>query len=216
MLLSLHKYWFAIKPTDLITFAQKLSYCKKQRFPQSSLEFFTVSNSFRYDRSKSQLSPSAFVDIKFLLPPANEVWGMVICLQVSICPQGMCPLRGCAWSGAVPAPGGVWFQGAMPAPGGGGWSQGVPTPGGGLVPRESLVPRGSGSWAIWFLGVSGPRGYLVETPPGRLLLQTVHILLECILVDVYKSKQSSIIGNNHHLQSYLINKFHTILICNMA
>ena len=24
----------------------------------------------------------------FLLPPANEVWGKIICIQVSVCPQG--------------------------------------------------------------------------------------------------------------------------------
>ena len=44
---------------------------------------------------------------------------------------------------------------------------GVPAPGGCLVP-----------------GRSGPRGclFLVETPPGQLLLRAVCILLECILV----------------------------------
>ena len=42
-----------------------------------------------------------------LLPPANEVWSKVICLQVCVCPQG----RG------VPAPGGVCSGGCL-LPGG--------------------------------------------------------------------------------------------------
>ena len=33
------------------------------------------------------------------LPPANEVWGKVICLQACVCPQGGCLVRGCACSG---------------------------------------------------------------------------------------------------------------------
>ena len=32
-------------------------------------------------------------------------------------------------------------------------------------------------------GVPGPGGCLVETPPGRLLLRAVRILLECILIE---------------------------------
>ena len=41
-----------------------------------------------------------------LLPPANEVWGKVICLQVCVCPQGGPGPRGCllrwgVWSGGL-------------------------------------------------------------------------------------------------------------------
>ena len=79
-----------------------------------------------------------------LLPPANEVRGKVICLQVCVCPQeGLPGPRGCLVLG-------------------------VPGPGGCLVPG---------------LRVPGPGGCLVETPPGRLLLRVVRILLECILVE---------------------------------
>ena len=40
---------------------------------------------------------NAFLFKTFLinfLPPANEVWGKVICLQVSVCPQRGCLVRG--------------------------------------------------------------------------------------------------------------------------
>ena len=57
------------------------------------------------------------------------------------------------WSWGGSGPGGIWSQG-------GAWSRGMPGPG----------------------GVPGPEGCLVETPPGRLLLRAVRILLECILV----------------------------------
>ena len=48
-----------------------------------------------------------FVHVKILplLPPANEVWGKVICLQACVCPQGG------AWSRGVSAPGGAWCWG---------------------------------------------------------------------------------------------------------
>ena len=50
------------------------------------------------------------------LPPANEVWGKVICLQVCICPQGGrlvlggCLIPGGAWSRGVPGPGGCLVE----------------------------------------------------------------------------------------------------------
>ena len=47
------------------------------------------------------------VKLKRFLPPANEVWGKVICLQVCVCPQGECLLPGGASSG------GVWFGGCL-------------------------------------------------------------------------------------------------------
>ena len=48
---------------------------------------------------------------RVLLPPANEVWGKVICLQVSVCPQGGA-WSGGAWSRGVPGPGGTWSWGS--------------------------------------------------------------------------------------------------------
>ena len=76
----------------------------------------------------------------FFLPPANEVWGKVICLQVCVCPQGGLvpgvPAPGGAWSRGVPALGGlvrgegVWSGGRVSGQGvpdlGGIWSRGVP------------------------------------------------------------------------------------------
>ena len=46
----------------------------------------------------------------YFLLPANEVWGKVICLQVCVCPQGGCLVRG------VPAPGrmGGLIRGGLP------------------------------------------------------------------------------------------------------
>ena len=67
----------------------------------------------------------------FLVPPVNEVWGKVICLQVCVCPQG-----------------GAWSQG-VPGPGGGAWSRGEP------APRGVSAPRGSGPG--WGCLVEAPR-----------------------------------------------------------
>ena len=50
-----------------------------------------------------------------------------------------------------------------------------------FTPVCHSVP-GGGAWSQGG-GAPGPRGgCLVETPPGRLLLRAVRILLECILV----------------------------------
>ena len=43
----------------------------------------------------------------WLLPPANEVWGKVICLQACVCPRGDACSRG------VPGTGGAWSGGCM-------------------------------------------------------------------------------------------------------
>ena len=47
-----------------------------------------------------------------LLPPANEVWDKVICLQVCVCPQWGCyPSMHCRWYPSMPcsrSPGGVY------------------------------------------------------------------------------------------------------------
>ena len=43
----------------------------------------------------------------YLLPPANEVWGKVTCLQACVCPRGVC-----AWSrGGLYGPGGLTWCG---------------------------------------------------------------------------------------------------------
>ena len=49
---------------------------------------------------------------QILLPPANEVWGKVICLQVCVCPRGAGP-GGCLVRG-VPARGGGVPGGDLP------------------------------------------------------------------------------------------------------
>ena len=109
--------------------------------------------------------------IHFILITArNEVWGKVICLHLSVIlsmggsgPGGGCLVQGGDWSWKVPGPRMclVWgVPGPRGEPGlGGSWSAGC------------LV--GGGAW-------SG--GCLVETPPGRLPLRAVRMLLECILV----------------------------------
>ena len=95
------------------------------------------------------------------LPPANEVWGKVICLQVSVT----------LFTGG----------GGGSGPGGSGPGWGVPGPGVRLVlgggPGPGGVPGPGGSG----LGGSGPRG-VPAPPPGWLLLRAVRILRECILV----------------------------------
>ena len=62
---------------------------------------------------------------------------------------------------------------------------------GGLLRRvcsRGVCSRGEGGWVCSGKsvfapgGVSAPRGGGVESPPGRLLLRAVSILLECILV----------------------------------
>ena len=65
-------------------------------------------------------------DFRFaLLPPANEVWGKVICLQVCVCPRGGAWSGGClVWGGLVPW--GAWSQG-------GAWSRGCLVPGWGCL-----------------------------------------------------------------------------------
>ena len=81
------------------------------------------------------------------LPPANEVWGKVICLQVCVCPQG-----------GMPGPGGGVAGGA--------WSWGVSGPGG-FSPggKGGLVP---GRWGCLVQGeeLSGPRGVTGGDLPG--------------------------------------------------
>ena len=92
-----------------------------------------------------------------LLPPANEVWGKVIFLHLSV----------------------ILFTGGCLVPRGDAWSRGSAWSGGGgcLVAEAGLLP-GGGAWSRG----SALGGCLVETPTRRLLLRVVRILLECILV----------------------------------
>ena len=58
-----------------------------------------------------------------------------------------------------------------------------------------LLPGGGDAWSRGLSAPGGdsvPGGYLVETPPGRLLLRAVRILLECILVDVVLSRHGQV------------------------
>ena len=60
---------------------------------------------------------SATKDLRCVfVPPANEVWGKIICLQVCVCPQG-----GCLVPGGVPDPSGVPGPRGVSGPGGGAW-----------------------------------------------------------------------------------------------
>ena len=100
------------------------------------------------------------------LPPANEVWGKVICLQACVCPQG-----GSAWSGGrMHGPGGGCMVLGGAWSGGGAWSRGVAWSGGGVAWSRGCMVRGGGV----------PGG----DPPRWLLLWAVHILLECILFGI--------------------------------
>ena len=114
-------------------------------------------------------------NIPIFLPPANEVWGKVIFLHLFVIlfmggvlgPGGYLPWGGACSGGCLFLRGGCLVQRA-----GGGCAcslgvsglGGIPAPGGGWVPAP------------------GGGGCLVETPPRRLLLRAVCILLECILV----------------------------------
>ena len=71
------------------------------------------------------------------LPPANEVWGKVICLHACVCPQ---------WGEGVPAPGG-WGDGGVLY----------------MVPGSASSQGGAWSWGVVHgpVGVDGPRGCMV-------------------------------------------------------
>ena len=65
---------------------------------------------------------------RHLLPPANEVWGKVIYLQVCVCPQ----VGSYLVPGGVPGPGEAWSQrGLIPGR--------VPGPGGSLPPMATAA-----------------------------------------------------------------------------
>ena len=107
--------------------------------------------------------------------------------------------RGGAWSWGVSGPGGclvlgvpgprgTWSWGVCLVPGevwsGGAWSQAGY--GHGRVPGAGGVPGLGGAWSRGCLvqGVWSQEGawWRPPPPPGRLLLQAVRILLECIIV----------------------------------
>ena len=118
--------------------------------------------------------------VHLFLPPTNEVRGKVICLQVCICPQGGCLVRG--WG--VPAPKGVW-SGACACSGGGCLLWGEVWSGGGACSQGGLL-RGGPWWG----------------PPQRLLLWTVRILLECILLGYCDCDSYSSHSKQSQLQSH--------------
>ena len=75
--------------------------------------------------------------VKRLLPPANEVWGKVICLQVCVCPRGggLVP-GGCLVLGVVWSRGCLVLGGSGPGEGGLVWERAVP---GGNPPKRLLL-----------------------------------------------------------------------------
>ena len=101
------------------------------------------------------------------LPPTNEVWGKVICLQVCVCPQGECyPSMHCRWYPSMPcsrSPGGS----PGPHPRGkwrGIWSR--PTAKGEIEGGIWFRPTAKGEIEgdlVW--GGACSRGCLVKTPP---------------------------------------------------
>ena len=110
-----------------------------------------------------------------LLQPANEVWGKVIFSEV--CVKNSVHGRG------IPA----CLAGHMTNQQGGACSRGVGAALGGCLLREGYsrgcLLRGVCSRGACSRGACSRGGAcLVATPPGRLLLRAVHILLECILV----------------------------------
>ena len=113
----------------------------------------------------------SFVFSRFL-PPANELWGKVIfseaCVENSV-------HKG--WRGWVSAAGEVSALGEVPGPGWGVCFQGIACSQGCLLPERGACLGG---------GVCSQRGVCSGVPgghpPRQLLLQAVHILLECILV----------------------------------
>ena len=89
----------------------------------------------------------------------------------------------------------VRFSQACVCPQGGAWSRGVPGP------RGSLVPGGAGSGGCLLPGRLVSQHALKQTPPERrLLLRTVHILLECILVFYINAPET--VFNSYCIISY--------------
>ena len=90
----------------LLTLMNKLS--KKKRLALAS--YIYIYSNLVYDIALG------LKDSGISLPPANEVWGKVICLQACVCPQGGCLVGGgacsggCAWSGGCLLPGGAWWR----------------------------------------------------------------------------------------------------------
>ena len=121
---------------------------------------------FSFSILSNVCQPVNFVERFLLIPPANEVWGEIICLQVCVRPQwGVPGPGGACWGGGVPGPGGV------PAPRGSGL-------GGCLVWGMSALRGGAWSWRRGCLllgglvqGVPGPGGGTCS--PGLGLVQGV-------------------------------------------
>ena len=142
-----------------------------------------ISSDFRKAYHTNNLGVSTVITLKVVLPfvtnginfyrPQRSCEGYVftgVCLSTGGCLVLGSLFQGGAWSWGGVCSGGAWSWGGV-------CSQGVPGPGGSAL---------GGAWSWGGLlqgGVPGPGGCLVETPPGRLLLRTVRILLECILVN---------------------------------
>ena len=144
--------------------------------------------------SKVHWDPVTYLDIygitRYYRPQRS--WGKVIFSQacVILFTGGLG-----AWSGGGGGVGEcmVWVVhspgGRVPGPGGwvGAWSGGVPGLG---VHGPGGVP-GLGVPGLGGACCRGGAGGLVETPPRRLLLRAVSILLECILVNGYSLQPNS-------------------------
>ena len=87
-------------------------------------------------RGGSWISQTGGEGVSVLLPPANEVWGKVICLQVCVCPLRGCLVPGGCLVQGVAGPGGWLVRGCLV------WGVLVPSPGwvpGGDPPRQILL-----------------------------------------------------------------------------
>ena len=118
----------------------------------------------------------------FLLPPANKVWGKVICLQACVCPQGGVPDQ-VHPKYQVHPPGADTPESRHP-------QDQVHPPGPGTPPRTRYTPQGPGTPPdqVHPPGADIPPGPGTPPPAKSMLGDTVNaravrILLECNLVD---------------------------------
>ena len=79
--------------------------CKNITFPQTSIA------DGKYCLIGWSKDNEIFLNILVFLPRANEVWGKVICLQVSVCPRGEPGHGGLPGQGARLVPGGFLSRG---------------------------------------------------------------------------------------------------------
>ena len=123
------------------------------------------------------------------IPPANEIWGKVICLQACVCPQGGCLVpggacseRGLVWGGACSW--GIWSGGCLVLGGcllpGGSGPGGMPAPGGAWW-------RPPTPWMATAAGGTHPTGmhscYRCRHRSRSLSVWTLHYSLLCFHLD---------------------------------